>query len=55
MQWGMYMQCERHIYSGPYGNNVECIYTAVPGHTISCSEFFWGIFMDSLVSYLDME
>ena len=27
VQWYMYVQCGRHIYSGAYANNMKCIYS----------------------------
>ena len=38
VQWNVYVQCGRHICSGAYIVNVECMYTSAPGHTFDCIE-----------------
>ena len=49
MQWDIYRQCGRHIYSGAYGNNVD---TSVFGHIVDCSKFICNIYTDIAASYL---
>ena len=44
-----YMLCGRHICSGAYAINVECVHTNVPGLIVLCSEFIWVIFVASYV------
>ena len=39
VQREIYMQYDRHISPGAYANNVECMYTRAPGHTVDFSEF----------------
>ena len=36
---GHNLQCGRHIHSGAYASNVECMYTHAPGHIVHYSEF----------------
>ena len=38
VQWNIYVQCGRHICSGPYASKVECMYTSASGHIVDCSE-----------------
>ena len=40
---GHICQVWRYICSGEYANNVKCMYNSVLGHTLSCSNFIWGI------------
>ena len=62
---GLYVECGRnaveqtcvmckHICSGAYANNVECMHTSVSGHIVDCSEFKWGIYSNIVDSYLHM-
>ena len=39
VQWDIAVQCDRHICSGAYDSNMECMSTSVPGHIVHCSEF----------------
>ena len=39
-----------HICSWAYANNVECMYNSVPGHSVDCIGFIWGIYTDTVVS-----
>ena len=50
VMWGVYVDCSsnavdmyghygRHICSGAYANNVKCMNTSVPGHSVDSSEF----------------
>ena len=39
MQYNKYVQYAMQICSGTYTNNVESMYTSVPGHIVDCSEF----------------
>ena len=39
VQWDIYVQCGRHISSGAYASNVECLYSSAPGHIVDCIEF----------------
>ena len=39
MQWDIYVQCDRYIYSGTYISNVECMHASAAGHIVHCSEF----------------
>ena len=50
----IYMLCGRHISLRAYVNNVKGMYASGPGAIADCSEFIWGIYADTVVSYLDM-
>ena len=39
VQRDIYVQCGRHICSGPYASNVKSIYTSASGLIVYCSEF----------------
>ena len=55
VQWGIHMQCGRHVYSGAYVSNMKCFYTNAPGHIIDCIEFVRGICIDIIAYYLNMK
>ena len=50
-QWGISVQCGRHIQSGEYVSNVKYMYTSAPGHIIDCIEFIWNIYTEIGVPY----
>ena len=52
--WNLNLQHGRHICSGAYANNVECMYTSVPGHTIDYSRFIGGTYTDIVAYYMHM-
>ena len=39
MQWDIYVQCGRHISSGAYAYNMDCMYTSASGHIADCNGF----------------
>ena len=43
------MKNGRHICSWLYVSNVKCLYTSAPGHTVDCSEFIRGIYINRVV------
>ena len=49
------MQYHRHICSGAYASNVECMYNSTLGHITDCSELIRGIYTAIIVSCLHME
>ena len=52
MQLDVYVECSKHISSGAYASNVECVHTSAPGHTTHYIEFILGIYTDIVISYL---
>ena len=44
------MQCDRHIYSEAYVNNVKFMYTSACGDIMDYIGFKWGIYTDLAVS-----
>ena len=39
VQWNICVQCCRRHCTVEYANNVKCMHTGVPGHTVDCREF----------------